>query len=161
MKRHTLAVLTLVFAFLGIADAWYLAQSAITGSSLSCSIEGLDGCNIVAQSAYSHLFGVPLGVYGVFFYALVFILAAVALVHMRRPLALGLFALGITGLLASIAFIGIQVFLIQALCIYCLASAFLALLVFITTLLIYRHEGREPRDPVVLPWGADGAGMVS
>lgn len=160
MKSHSLSVLTLVFAFLGIADAWYLAQSALTGSALTCTIDGLDGCNIVAQSAYSHLFGVPLGVYGVFFFALVFALAAVALVEVRRVVALALFSLGIVGLLASVAFILIQVLLIQALCIYCLASALIALVIFITTLLIYRRSAREA-VPVVLPWGADGAGMVS
>jgi uncharacterized membrane protein len=79
----------------------------------------------------------------------------------RRALSLGLFALGIVGLLASIVFIGIQVFLIQALCIYCLASAFIALLIFVTTFLIYRKGQGGARNPVVVPWGADGAGMVS
>ena len=72
MHKNFLIGGLLVLSFLGIADSTYLSYTALTGSSLACSIKGLDGCNVVAQSIYSHLFGIPLGVYGVIFYVLLF-----------------------------------------------------------------------------------------
>jgi len=140
MKTSLLAGLTLVFSFLGIADAWYLTQSAYAGTPLTCDITGLDGCNTVAQSAYSHLFGYPLALYGVFFFGFLFVLAALSFFMPRRAVYLGLYGFGIAGLAASIVFVGIQVFLIQAICIYCLGSAALSLLVFACAHVIWKRE---------------------
>lgn len=125
-----LLVFVLTFAFLGIADAWYLADSALTNTALTCSIAGLNGCNTVAQSVYTHIFGIPLGVYGVGFYILTFACAAFLLVSRMRMAYRALFLLGLIGLIASIFFVGVQVFLIQALCIYCLGSAAISVLIF-------------------------------
>lgn len=130
MNRTTLSVLVIVLAFVGIADAWYLAQSAVTDTALSCSITGLDGCNIVAQSPYARLFGVPLGVYGTIFYAIVFALAATLLVISNRMLFRALFILGAIGAAASLIFIFIQFMVIKAVCIYCLTSAGIAFIIF-------------------------------
>jgi uncharacterized membrane protein len=102
----------------------------------------------VAQSPYSHLFGVPLALYGVFFYGLLFVLAALALWVSRPLIARGLTALGVVGLLASIAFLGIQLFLIKAVCLYCLASAVISFLLFIFTVM----HGKKARVPVVREW---------
>lgn len=152
MKTSGLSVLTLLLAFFGIADAWYLTQSAYTGSPLTCDVTGLDGCNTVAQSAYAHLFGYPLALYGVFFFGLLFVLAAVALFTPRRMIHLGMYALGIIGLIASIIFIGIQLLLIKAICIYCFASAFASFLIFGLTYTIWKREQRRHAPPIVLPW---------
>jgi uncharacterized membrane protein len=144
MSRHFLAACVIALAFLGLADSWYLAESALTDSSLTCNISGLEGCNIVAQSSYSHLFGVPLGVYGVFFYGLVFVLGALLFVLTKRSLYHILSWVGSIGLLASIIFMGIQVFLIKALCVYCLGSAVIAFLIFIVSFWLLRHHAPKP-----------------
>lgn len=121
----------LVLSLLGIADAWYLFQSAVTDTALSCDIGGgLDGCNIVAKSVYSHLFGVPLALYGVGFFACICILSAGLLVVSHRYLNLALYVLTAVGALASVLFLGIQFFLIKAICVYCLASAGITFLMF-------------------------------
>lgn len=124
MNRTALVGALLALSFLGIADSWYLLQSAVTDTALSCDIGGgLDGCNIVAQSPYSQFLGTPLALYGVGFYALMFLLAAVVVGVHRRLLYRALFWLATLGALASVVFLGIQFFLIQALCVYCIASA--------------------------------------
>lgn len=129
MNRGLLIVLILALSFLGIADSWYLYQSAVTDTALSCDIGGgLDGCNIVAQSEYSHIFGIPLALYGVGFFALIFVLAALLLVIDTRRIYQALLALSVAGVAASVVFILIQFFLIKAICIYCIASAGIALL---------------------------------
>ncbi len=124
----------LILAFFGIADTAYLAQSEISGYLPVCSFEKIDGCRIVAESSYAHLFGIPLGVYGLVFYILMFILVAVSLIfsHSRLTRALRIFA-GI-GLIASLAFFLVQVFLIDAFCLYCDISGVLSAIIFIILL---------------------------
>lgn len=129
MNRSLLVALILVLSFLGIADSWYLYQSAVTDTALSCDIGGgLDGCNIVAQSEYSHIFGIPLALYGVGFFALMFVLAALLIVVDTRRIYQALLTLSVAGVAASAVFVLIQFFLIKAICIYCIASAGIALL---------------------------------
>ena len=129
MNRVSLLYTQIVLACIGLADSWYLAESAMSDTPLTCDIGGLTGCNTVAQSPYSHLFGIPLGVYGILFYALVFIftlaILRLAIAHLERYLLL----LTLAGAIASVVFILIQVFLIQALCVYCLLSSSPILLV--------------------------------
>lgn len=153
MTRNVLLALILVLAFVGIADSWYLAESAYTNTALTCNIAGaLDGCNIVAQSPYSHLFGIPLGAYGFVFYCFIFVLAAVALVepglHARR----GLYLFGIAGAIASALFIAIQALVIKALCVYCLGSAVIAFLVCYLAYRCYKTLPPAPAQSVVKPW---------
>jgi uncharacterized membrane protein len=124
MQRSVLLALVLALSFLGIADSWYLFQSAVTDTALTCDIgAGLDGCNIVAQSPYSQFLGIPLALYGVGFFALVFAVGGALFLAHARLLQKGLLALAAFGAAASLMFVYIQFFLIKALCIYCLLSA--------------------------------------
>lgn len=134
MNRSFLLALVFALSFVGIADSWYLYQSAVTDTALSCDIgAGLDGCNIVAQSPYSYLFGVPLALYGVGFFALVFALAAVLTLFPTRMLYRTLLGLSILGTGASFVFLYIQFVLIKALCIYCIASAAIVVLLLLVS----------------------------
>ena len=149
MSKRVVLILILALAFLGIADAWYLTQSALSDTPLICDVGGtLDGCNIVAQSPYSSINGIPLALFGVFFFSFIFVLAALALWIPRRVVSRALAILGIVGFLASIVFICIQIFLIKAVCLYCFASAAIAFLIYILTS-IYNRQSREP---VVQEW---------
>ncbi len=140
MNRHTLNWVLLVLAFLGIADSAYLGISETTGASLTCSINGLDGCNTVAQSVYSHVLGVPVGIIGLVFYVLLFVCAAFLIFNPLRFVYRALYLLGWIGLLASVVFVLIQFFIIKALCIYCLGSAAISLLACLTTIQLWvRH----------------------
>lgn len=135
MKR-TGVILILALAFCGLADSAYLAQHEAAGTPLLCDIQNLSGCNTVAASPYSHLFGVPLADYGVLFYGILFVLAAFELFLYDRPLRRALQGVALVGLVASIIFALIQVFAIRALCIYCLGSEIIALIIFILASLI-------------------------
>lgn len=130
MSRTALLWLIILLSFIGVADTWYLAYSALTDTALSCGINVIDGCNTVAQSEYSRLLGIPLGIYGVVFYILTFITAGVLLVLPKRVLSKALLALSVIGLVFSLYFLALQVFVIKALCVYCLVSIALSLLIF-------------------------------
>lgn len=137
----------LIFSFLGIADSAYLAEHTGSNPPPSCSINGVfDGCRIVAESAYSHLFGIPLGVYGVVFYGTIFILAALALVTVSVYATHLLRMLAIIGALASAVFIYIQIFLIGALCLYCVTSAVISFIILVIVWLPVHAKSRSQSE---------------
>lgn len=146
MSRKTLLVLLIVLATLGLADSIYLASKAATNTPLFCDIgAGLDGCNIVAQSPYSQIYGIPLAYLGVVFYSLLLIASVVALGKNHRIVHRALLAVAALGALFSAVFLYIQFALIQALCIYCIASAAFA---FVALYAAHRLDAKHP-TPVV------------
>jgi len=147
MKRVGV-VLILIFAFFGLADSLYLAQHEASGAPLLCNIQNLSGCNTVIASQYSRLFGISLAEYGVVFYGIVFVLAALEIVIFNRLLRRALQAASLVGIIASLYFTFVQIFFIGALCIYCLASALTALLIFICASFIEPiRKGIEQHSP--------------
>jgi uncharacterized membrane protein len=85
------------------------------------------------------LFGIPLGVYGVVFYGLLFILTFLAQRVAVRFAHDALAGLATIGFIASVFFILIQIYLIKALCIYCLASAIISFLAFVLAFLVWKQ----------------------
>ncbi len=135
MKRWA-AGLIVVFAFCGLAVSNYIDQSERQGAPLICNVASLDGCNIVVTSAYAQLLGMPLATWGILFYTFVFVIAAFELFLMNQMLRWTLQVLAAVGLLVSLYGIYTQVFLIEALCMYCLVSAVVAMGIFIAALFI-------------------------
>lgn len=130
MKRWWIAPL-LLLAFLGLADDFYLAQHEADGTPLICTVQNLTDCNAVVNSQYSHLFGIPLSELGIVFFGFIFIVSALEWVLLNRMLRRLLQVSALVGAFASLIFVLLQVFVIKALCIYCLASAAISFLVFI------------------------------
>ncbi len=135
MKRVGV-VLILILAFAGLADSAYIAQNEASGTPLLCNIQNFSGCNVVAASQYSHLFGIPLAQYGVIFYSIIFILAALEIVIFDRLLRRVLQVASLIGLVSSLYFVFVQIFFIGAFCIYCSVSGLITLLIFILAGLI-------------------------
>lgn len=149
LVRYAPAII-LALAFIGLADAAYLAQSALSNTPLLCNLQGLSDCNIVAQSVYSHLFGIPLGVFGLMFYGVLFALAAVELVYTESLVRKGIQIVTTTGVLASVGFEFLQIFVIKALCVYCALSALLALLLWLVSLTLSGFTLRRAAVPAAL-----------
>lgn len=146
MKRAGV-VLILILAFLGLADSIYLTQHKLSGTPLLCNIQNLSGCNIVAASQYSQIFGIPLAEFGVLFYAVLFVLAALEIVIFDQILRRALQAVSFVGVLSSLYFTFLQIFVINAACIYCIASALIALFIFILASLIEPLKRRVRHIP--------------
>lgn len=143
MKRVGV-ILIVVFAFFGLANSIYLTQHELSGTPLLCDIQNLSGCNVVATSQYSHIFGIPLAEFGVLFFSIIFILAALELVIFDQLLRRALQAISLVGLISSLYFTFVQVFLIGAFCVYCLASALSTLGIFVFASLIEPLRRRVP-----------------
>lgn len=135
MQRIAVLVL-LVLSFAGLADSFYLAQHDTEKVSILCTGSDLSGCNIVAASPYSHFFGIPLAEYGVLFYAGMFILAALELLVLNRLLRRILQWAALGGAISSLYFVFVQLFVINALCAYCLTSAGISFLALIFSVFV-------------------------
>lgn len=149
MKSHAVLLGLIVFlSVVGIADSLYLAESAVTKTPLVCDIEGLNDCNVVAQSPYAKLFGIPLGIYGIGFYVVMLILALLVRYTPQSLWRSALFIWALVGALASLCFVYIQLVLIQAVCVYCLVSALISfLLVPLSWLFLKRFTATPPVVP--------------
>lgn len=112
---------TALVAFVGLADASYLTVEHLSGRSVRCMI--VSGCDEVLQSSYATVGGhVPVAALGALAYFTVFSLATLALFGYAgaRRLVAPVVALMF---LATVWFVYLQAFVIQAFCVYCLLSA--------------------------------------
>lgn len=130
MKRISI-VLMLLLAFCGIANAAYIAQNESSGTPLLCNLENLSGCNIVVASPYASFLGISVAEYGVVFYSIIFVLAALELFLLSAFVRRLLQGISLLGVIASACFVLLQIFVIKAFCIYCTISALISLLIFV------------------------------
>lgn len=130
----------LVLSAVGFLDAVYLTILHYRGIGASCFL--VEGCDEVLTSSYAVLWGIPVALLGVLYYAAVFLFIVFYFAERREQyllyVAYGTFA----GFLASLAFLYIQIFVIQALCIYCLISAFISILLFALDVFVVQYRGR-------------------
>jgi uncharacterized membrane protein len=126
-----------VVSFIGFLDALYLTAEHYRGVAVVCSF--FEGCGAVTSSKYAVLFGFPISLYGVFFYLAVFYLS---ILYLDRKLALIFRILPyLTGLafVASVTLIYLQVFVLNAICFYCLLSALSSTALFILSLFASKY----------------------
>jgi len=146
---RTVLMIIIVCAVLGIADASYLTYMSYRELPLPCTI--LEGCNEVAASPYSKIFGVPLSLFGVLFYALVAIVSGTYLVSKRELLRGLIMPLASVGFLLSVYFTYLQAFKIGAFCIYCIFSATMSAIIFMSAIYLRRLTNAGSFNPPNLP----------
>jgi uncharacterized membrane protein len=117
-------VATFVAAF-GIGVAIYITIADSGGGSPVC-LAGGSGCETVANSSYSHLFGVNIAVFGIVGYVLLLI-AALTPGDLAR---MGGFGISLIGFGYSIYLTQLELFKIDAVCQWCVASATLMTILF-------------------------------
>ena len=145
MKNAPLApYVMLALSFIGIAVTLYDSYAIYNGQLLWCP-PPIDGCNIVASSPYGRIIGIPLGYFGLLYYSYMFgLVALLAFDPYSRGLRLGALLYTATGVSFSIYFMYIQYAFIHAFCIYCVISALLTLLLFITALSHFSATRKGP-----------------
>jgi uncharacterized membrane protein len=116
----TLRGIATFLASFGVGVATYIAIADSGGGSPVC-IAGGHGCQTVAESAYSHLFGVNVAVFGIAGYIL---LVACALLRGDGVRMAG-FAIALVGFGFSLYLTYLELFTIDAICQWCVASAIL------------------------------------
>jgi len=135
MKRRFLSLL-LVLSLVGLFDATYLTWEHFNYTLPPCSTHWWVDCGKVLTSRYSQWWGMPLAMIGILHYALVFTLSISLFLKWRQKIGWWLKVQTSLGFLFSLYFVGLQLFVIQAICLYCMASALISLILFCTTLFI-------------------------
>jgi uncharacterized membrane protein len=127
-------------ALAGLAIATYLALTRLSGGLPVCG--PLHGCETVALSSYSEIFGIPVAVFGVVFSI---VLVAFALAWWRggdRRALLGLYGLGLLGVLFVGYLTYLELFVIGAVCVWCAGYALTVLAGWILVALALRRSER-------------------
>lgn len=139
------AIILAVLDVVGFIVAGYLSIVELNGGVPSCG--PLKGCEEVALSEYARIGGIPVAVFGV--------LLSVALLTMAVAwwktdiygLLLGHYGLSLVGVIFDGYFLYLQVFVIKAVCVWCVTYEVSLLLRFLIALVVWY---RQPK-PVALP----------
>lgn len=121
-----------LLAVLGLAVSTYLAYVEISHVAAVCGPVG--ECNVVQSSPYAQIAGLPVAVLGQLNYVALLVLWMVQRTgkgRWARPAALGLLALALVGVLFSIYLTLLELFVIHAVCMWCLSSALIATLILL------------------------------
>jgi len=95
-------------------------------------------CHAVVHSDYSRFMGVPLEIFGMTYYALIFLSYTVLMFTPGAgspPLVLFLTVLSSGAFVFSLYLVYVQLFILKKGCMWCFVSAFISILIFILTLL--------------------------
>lgn len=125
-------ITALILAGVGFADATYLTIDHYTSFSLPCTIT--NGCETVTNSVYSTMLGIPVALLGSLYYVGV-LLAVYIILEFGAKQYLKYVAMASTaGFVFSLWFVYVQIFLIGAICQYCMVSAFTSTLLFVASM---------------------------
>lgn len=116
------------FSLVGFLDATYLTIQHYRGVGLECAV--LKGCEEVTASQYAVISGVPMALLGAIYYLSILLLTAVYLDTRHRYILQVVRSLTSLGFLVSLILVYLQVFVIHALCFYCLLSALTSMALF-------------------------------
>ncbi len=134
----------IAISFSGFLDALYLSIQRFKGIPIICTI--LEGCNKVATSIYAEIMNIPVAYLGVLYYFLIFLLAIWFLTSKNRNTVYVISAFTIVGFIFSVWFVYLQIFVIKAICFYCMISALTSTLLFILGsyyLISHHKKGRQ------------------
>lgn len=119
-SERTLRIGAAILAVVGIGVATYIAIAEFGGGAPKC-LAGGHGCETVARSHYSHLAGINVAAIGIFGYA-VLLLAALVPGDAGR---FGGFLAALVGFGFSVYLTYLELFVVDAVCQWCVASAVL------------------------------------
>jgi uncharacterized membrane protein len=130
-KRDIFKLLTIILAFLGAAVSIYLLVLKYTQAVSMCV--GSHGCITVNTSAYSSVYGVPVALIGLIGYLIMAVqtLLEEQVAFFKEQGSLLLMGESLVGVIFSAYLTWIEVYVIHAVCPFCVSSAIIILLMFI------------------------------
>ena len=135
---------SVALALLGAADSAYLTWVKLVKTQALFCVEG-GGCDTVNNSIYSEINGIPIAILGLGVYLAIALLLALedraGALETYGPLAV--FGLALTGTLYSAYLTYVELFVLRAVCPYCVASAVLITAIFILAVIRFRRPPPE------------------
>lgn len=135
LKR--VSITGLILSVLGLADATYLTIAHYsTTVSLVCPETKFVNCAKVTTSSYSMIHGVPVAVFGLVFFAVMILLQLpVAWESANQRLRSFRVLFAIVGMLSVFYLVYVELFKLNAICLYCTGAHILTFCVFAITLI--------------------------
>jgi uncharacterized membrane protein len=143
-----LLIAFVIFGLIGFTDATYLATRYYRGLNIGCPVASLSNysffekCDRVTASQYATIGNIPVSLFGSIYYFIVLVFMAVYFWQEKEKIIDWLARFTVVGFLASLWFIYLQLFVIKAICFYCMVSAAASTILFILGLLIIQ-KGRK------------------
>lgn len=141
-----LGMILLIVAGLGVS-AYLMWGYSVPGATLACG--GSSGCESVKNSVYANLWGIPLPVIGLISYGVLFVLILAqghaAIVERAWPpyIALAVFGISLAGVLYSAYLTYVELYVIYAICRWCVASAIIMVAVFVLSIFNLRNSNQS------------------
>lgn len=135
MKKTNLIALSA--AIIGAIDAIYLSWIKFSHNETLCA-PGLGDCFTVNTSRYSEIYGIPIALFGLaaFLFIIAILLGESRCSFLQENGSLLLFGVSLIGVLYSTYLTYLEAYIILAWCPYCVLSATMITIIFITS--IYR-----------------------
>lgn len=155
MKQFLTLALT-VFSILGIFDAAYLTYEKLNGALPPCG--GSFDCGTVLNSSFSMIGPLPLSVFGMGYYATVLLLSSVIFMsdqelvwhvpnsNLKLTPTLALTGLTSFGFAFSILLVGVMAFVLEAWCLFCLLSAGISTILFLSCFALYEITAKARKN---------------
>lgn len=133
-----------VVAFIGWLDTTMLTaiHYAILPLPEGTRVAGTGWAALTSDWAY--ILGIPTSVYGAVYYLLMLTLVMTWQSHRLPHIERLLLPLSVVGVLSSAIFVYLQLFVIEAICPFCMLSAGTSTLLFLLALLIYKNGEAPP-----------------
>lgn len=134
---NTLLIGFLLVAFIGFADAAYLTAKHYLGEIPPCSL--VSGCETVLTSSYATIvWNIPVALIGALYYLTLFIGGIIYFDTKNNTVLKATAYFTTAGLIASIILSSLQVFIIRAVCLYCVISIITSVTLFILGVVILK-----------------------
>jgi len=133
--------ISFALAITGLLVSLYLTWVKVTDNRAAC-VQGLGDCWTVNTSAYSEIYGIPVALLGAFAYSII-----IALIYLETRFhffnvnaTLILFGITLAGSLYSLYLTYLELFVIKAVCPFCVISALMMISLFIFTSVRLNNE---------------------
>jgi len=128
-----LIIILVILLLLGASDAVYLIYKNRPGQALVCPLN--TSCHAVLKSKWNKFLGVRNEIWGILYYLGIFCLI---LLYLYNFIGANILLITVSfGVFYSAVLTYVQIFKIKEYCPFCLFSAIINVLIFLTTLIIY------------------------
>jgi uncharacterized membrane protein len=126
---------SVVFTLIGLAVSIYMTVFKLTGNETMCIGNG--GCSVVNDSPYAVIYGIPVAVFGVGGYLAILAVLIIEKKNnfLKENVTLVTFGLTLIGFLFTLYLIYLEIFVIKALCPFCLTSQIAMTILFILSVI--------------------------
>ncbi len=144
-KIKLLILLFVIFSFIGFLDASFLTFKYYSGLATGCL--NPENCDKVTASEYATIGSVPVALFGAVYYFTIFLFSVFYFLlkkvrdgSVSEKIINLLPYVSVFGFLASIWFVYLQLFVIKAICVYCMISAGTSTILFIFGLIVIKSN---------------------